>query len=82
MVNLSICFTCKNIKSEYKNNTLKITSPTWSEEFDISDHSYSVADIQDYFEYIIKNHETITDESSTIKVYANKTKNRIAFKVN
>ena len=40
-------------------NKLKIHAPTWNDEFDLPDRSYSVSDIQDYFEYIIKKHETI-----------------------
>ena len=47
--NLSIYYTWKNIKSSYNNNKFKISAPTWSEEFELSDGSYSVSDIQDYF---------------------------------
>ena len=50
MTNLTIYYTCKNIKSEYKNNIFKTSAPTWNDEFDLSDESYSVSDIQDYFE--------------------------------
>ena len=75
LANLSIYFVWKNVKSEYKNNKFKITAPTWSEKFNISDGSYAVTDIQDYLEYIIKKYETITDEDSPIKIYANKVKN-------
>ena len=39
----------------------KIIISTWNEEFELSDGSYSVSDIQDYFEYIIKKHDAITD---------------------
>ena len=28
----------------------------WNEEFELPDGSYSVSDIQDYFEHILKNH--------------------------
>ena len=45
-------------------------------EFDISDGSYSIYVIQDYFEFIIKKHET-----SPVQIYPNKIKNRIVFKV-
>ena len=38
----------------YKNYRLKISTPTWNEEFELPDGSYSVSDIQDYFEYILK----------------------------
>ena len=42
--------------------------------------SYSIADIQDYFEFIIKKHETLTEDSPT-EIYPNKIKNRIVFKI-
>ena len=44
------------------------------------DGSYSVSDIQDYFEYIIKKHETIVD-NPPVQIYVNKIKNRIVFKI-
>ena len=53
--NLSIYYTWKNIKRSYKNTKLKISAPTLNEEFELPDGSYSVSDIQDYFEYILKN---------------------------
>ena len=59
LANLSIYYTWKNIKSEYNNNKFKISSLTWNETFDLSDGSYSISDIQDYFEFIIKKHETL-----------------------
>ena len=43
------------------------------------DESYSVSDIQYYFEYIIKKHETIAD-NPPVQIYVNKIKNRIVFK--
>ena len=61
LANLSIYYTWKNIKPEYNNNKFKISSPTWNDEFNLPDGPYSVFDIQDYLEYIIKKHETITD---------------------
>ena len=57
--NLSIYYTWKNIKSSYNNNKFKIPAPTWNDEFELSDGSYSVSDIQEYFEYILKNTEKI-----------------------
>ena len=54
LANLSIYYTWKNIKSEYNNNKFKISAPTWNDTFDLADGSYFVADIQDYFEFIIK----------------------------
>ena len=53
LANLSICYTSKNIKSAYSNNKFKISAPTWNEEFDLPDGSYSISDIQDCFDYII-----------------------------
>ena len=42
----------ESIKKSYKNNKFKISALTWNEEFELPDGSYSVSDIQDYFEYI------------------------------
>ena len=53
--NLSIYYTWKNIKKSYKNNNFKTLDPTWNEEFELPDGSYSVSDIQDYFKCILKN---------------------------
>ena len=52
--NLSIYYTWKNIKSEYNYNKLKISASTWNDTFDLPDGCYSIADIQNYFEFIIK----------------------------
>ena len=80
LANLSICYTRKNIKSEYNNNKFKISAPTWNDTFDLPNGSYSISDIQNYFKYIIKKHETILN-TSPILVYINKIKNRIVFKI-
>ena len=45
--NLSIYYTKKTIKSEYNNNIFIISAPTWNDEFNLPDGSYSVSDIQD-----------------------------------
>ena len=37
LVNLSIYYTLRNIKSEYNGNKLKIHVPTWNDEFDLPD---------------------------------------------
>ena len=50
LANLSSYYTWKNMKSAYKNNKCKISAPTWNDGFDRPDGSYSVSDIQDYFE--------------------------------
>ena len=77
---MSIYYTWKNIKSEYNNNKFKISAPTWNDTFDLPDGSYSIDDIQDYFEFIIKKHETLT-EDLPIEIYPNKIKNKIVFKI-
>ena len=63
LANLSIYYTWKNIKTEHNNNKFKISAPTWNETFDLPDGSYSIADIQDYFEFIIKKPEALTEKS-------------------
>ena len=73
---LSIYYTWKIIKSSHNNNKFKISAPTWNEEFKIPDGSYSVSDIQDYCEQILKN----TNKPS-IQIYTNKTENSIPFKI-
>ena len=78
--NLSIYYTWKNIKNSYNNNKFKISAPTWSEEFELPDGSYSISDIQDYFEYILKKHSESVDNPS-IRMYVNKIENRITFKI-
>ena len=80
LANLSIYCTWKNIKSEYNNNKFKISAPTWSDEFNLPDGSYSVSDIQDYFEYIIKKPETIAD-NPPVQIDLNKIKSGIVFKI-
>ena len=80
LANLRIYYTWKNIKSEYKNNKFKISAPTWNDTFYLPDGSYSISDIQDYFEFIIKKHETL-NEDLPIEIYPNKTKYRIVFKI-
>ena len=62
--NASIYYTWKNIKSSYNNNKFKISAPPWSDEFELTDGSYSISDIQDYFEYILKKHGENVDNPS------------------
>ena len=92
--NLSIYYNWKNIKSTYNNNKFKIYTPTWNDEFELPDGSYSVSDIQDYFEYILKKHgedidsdsdsdsDTDTDTNKpSVQIYVNKIENRVTFKI-
>ena len=59
-------------KTSCKNKKFKISAPTWNEQFELPDGSYSVSDIEASFKYIFKNHETGTVNLS-IKLYANET---------
>ena len=51
-----------------------------NDAFDLPDGSYSIEDIQDYFEFIIKKHGTLT-KNPPVEIYPNKIKNRIVFKI-
>ena len=82
IVNLSIYYTWQNLKSEYKNKKFKIIRPTWDSILDLPNGFYTIADIQDYFLYIIKEHESITSNAeSPVLIYPNRIKNRIVFKI-
>ena len=71
--NLSIYYTWKNIQSECNNNKFKISAPAWNDTFDLPDGSYSIEDIQDYFEFIINKHETLIENPPV--------QNRIVFSI-
>ena len=77
---VSMYYTWNNIKSSYNNNKFKISTLTWNEEFTLPDWSYSVSDIQDYFQYILKKHGENTSKPS-IQIHVNKIENRITFKI-
>ena len=65
----------------YKNNKIKISAPTWNEVFELPDVSYSILNIRDYFEHILKKkYETVADNPS-VKIYVSKIENRITFKI-
>ena len=76
LANLSIYYTWKNITSEYNNNKFKVSAPTWNHTFDLPDGSYSISDIRDYFQFIIKKHETLT-ENPPVLIYMNKIKTEL-----
>ena len=77
---LSIYYTWKKVKNSCNNNKFKTSAPTWSEEFESPDGSYEISDIEDYFEYVLKKHIENVDNPS-IRIYVNKIKNRITFKI-
>ena len=78
--NISIYYTWRNIKSSNNNNKFKRSAPTWNDKFEMSDGSYSVSDIQDSFEYILKKHGESTDKPS-VQIYVNKIEIRVTFKI-
>ena len=52
--NFSTYYTWKNIKSAYSNKNFEIYAPSQNDIFDLTDGPFSIADIQDYFQFIIK----------------------------
>ena len=72
MSSLGICRAWKNTKKseKIKNNKFKILASRWNEK----------SDIHNFFEYITKKHETLTD-NPPIRIYVNKVENRITFKI-
>ena len=65
--NLSIYYAQKDIKISYNNNKFKILAPTWTDKFESPDGSYSVLNIQYYFEYILKKHGENIDKLPVIR---------------
>ena len=64
----------KNIKNSYKNSKFKISAPKWNDKFELPGGSYSIIDIQDYFEYFIKKRNTlpgctILTNNCPVKIY-------------
>ena len=68
------------MKISYNNNIFKISAPIWNDKFELSDESYSVSDIQDYFVYILKKYNENIDNSST-RINVNKIEKRITSKI-
>ena len=56
-------------------------APTWNEEFELPDGSYSISDNQDYFEYILKKYGEKSANFS-VRIHINKIENRITCKIN
>ena len=80
LIDVNIYYKWKNVKNSYKNNKFKISVPAWDTEFEPHDGSNSVTDIKDYFEYIIKKHDTLTDKAP-IQICVCKIQNKIKFKI-
>ena len=47
----------------------------------MSNGSYSVSDIQDYFEFILKKKHGENSDEPSVQIYVNKIENRITFKI-
>ena len=60
---------------------MKISAPTWNDKFELPNRSYSVSDIQDYFEYIKKKKHGKDIDKPSVQIYVNKTENRVTFKI-
>ena len=58
-------------KKVYKSIKFKTSAPTWNEDFELSDESYSVSDIQGYWERIIKKYQKVPD-NPPIRIYVEK----------
>ena len=77
--NWSIYYTWKNIWQRFRNNKLEIIAPMWNDEYELPDGSYSVSDVQDYTEHIIKNHDTLRT-NPPFQIYINRINKRLVFK--
>ena len=78
--NLSICYSWENIKESFKNNKFKISAPTWNDKFELPGGLYSVSDTENFLEYIVKKHETVTGNPQ-IRIPFTKIENRMSFKI-
>ena len=84
------CVALSNLASTINGKIYKghISAPKWNNKFQLPDGSYSISDIQDYFEYFLKKHDvlllhttkSLTDNTS-IRIYVNKIESSIAFKI-
>ena len=75
MVNLSIYYNWKNIKSAYNDNKFKISPPTWNDEFNLPDGSHLWQTSKTTLNLLS------LAENRPIQIFPNKIKIRIVFKV-
>ena len=61
-------------KLEFRNNKFKLLAPTWNDKFELPDGSYSVSDVEDYFEDITKKHQALV-ENPLKRIYIKKVEN-------
>ena len=74
---MSIYYTYKNIRQQYKNNKLKIIAPTCNDEFELPDGSYLLLDIQYNIKYAIKK---TFPANPPVHIYINTINNRLVLK--
>ena len=74
------CFVKSQHLIDMEKHKFKISAPTWNAKFELPDGLYSVSDIQDYVECIIKKQETVT-VNPAIKIYEKRIENKITFKL-
>ena len=67
-------------KKKNKSKTFKVSAPRRNEEFELLDRLYSISDIQDYFEYILKKNGENTI-NPLIRLYVNKIETTSTFKI-
>ena len=68
------------MKKSYRKNKFEISATTSNEEFELPDGSFSIPDIQEYFEYILSKYGENTVDPS-LRIYISKTENRIIFRI-
>ena len=76
----SVYYMWKNIRQQRRNNKLKLIAPTWNDEFGLPDGSYSMSDIEDYVEYIIKKHEALPT-NPLFQIYIKRINKKLVLKI-
>ena len=76
LANLSIYYTWKNMKSEYRNNKFKISAPTWNDAWWFLFNFWHSRLLWIYYQNTLN-----LTENPPVQIYMNRTKNRIVFKI-
>ena len=63
-----------------KSNAKTISAPSWNGKFELRDGSYSVSDIQNYFQYFINKHEKVS-YNPPLRINVNEKENRITSRI-
>ena len=72
VANFPIYYKWKNINSKYNISKFKISGPTWSETFDLTDRSYEISGIQDYFLKMIQKPEPTIETNENLSKWCRK----------